>query len=82
MNGQTNMDHGLIEYLLSALDVPEPFSPEVEGAAQSQKLASVLGNVNPHTAIEIRKFLDEMPGGFFIYQADGEENILYANKAM
>lgn len=31
---------------------------------------------------ELKKFLDEMPGGFFIYQADEREQILYANKAL
>ena len=33
-------------------------------------------------AASIRRFLDEMPGGFFIYRADGDEEILYANKAL
>ncbi len=27
-------------------------------------------------------FIDEMPGGFFIYRADGAEEIIYANKAL
>ncbi len=31
---------------------------------------------------EVKKFLDEMPGGFFIYQADEKEQILYANQAL
>jgi len=26
--------------------------------------------------------MDEMPGGFFIYHADGDEEIIYANKAL
>lgn len=30
----------------------------------------------------IRKFLDEIPGGFFIYRADAEEKILYVNAAI
>ncbi len=31
---------------------------------------------------EIRKMMDQMPGGFFIYQADQEETIIFANRAM
>ncbi len=31
---------------------------------------------------QVRHFADEMPGGFFIYRADGNEDILYANDAM
>ena len=28
----------------------------------------------------LKKFVEEMPGGFFIYHADAEEKIIYANK--
>ncbi len=31
---------------------------------------------------QVRHMADEMPGGFFIYRADGNEDILYANDAM
>lgn len=31
---------------------------------------------------EIIKFMDEMPGGFLIYHAHGNEEIIYANKAL
>lgn len=31
---------------------------------------------------KIIKFMDEMPGGFFIYHADGDEQIIYANAAL
>ncbi len=31
---------------------------------------------------ELTSFLDEMPGGFFVYRADDEEQIIYANKSM
>ena len=34
------------------------------------------------TAREIRDFLEEIPGGFLIYNADGAEEIVYANKAL
>ena len=31
---------------------------------------------------EIKQMMDQMPGGFFVYQADQEERIIYANKSM
>lgn len=31
---------------------------------------------------QFKTFMDEMPGGFFIYRAGGKEEILYANAAM
>lgn len=32
--------------------------------------------------LEAGKFMDEIPGGFFIYRADGQEEILYVNQAL
>lgn len=34
------------------------------------------------TVIFFKKIMDEMPGGFFIYRADGDEELIYANAAM
>lgn len=31
---------------------------------------------------QVKEFIDEIPGGFLIYRADGNEDILYANKAL
>lgn len=31
---------------------------------------------------ELLSFMNEMPGGFFVYRADGDEQLIYANKAM
>lgn len=33
-------------------------------------------------AIQIKQMIDEMPGAFFVYRADQDKKILYANKAM
>ncbi len=67
----------MIEYMLSrldSLDKEETNLPDGQTAwSESQSI---------HMAHEIRKFMDEMPGGFFIYHADGDEEIIYANKAL
>lgn len=34
------------------------------------------------TARQLKDFIDEIPGGFLIYRADGDEEIIYANKAL
>lgn len=75
MSKQMSAGKSPIESILSAL-----YNPEYNSL---QDGASPLSN-NPslQTALEIKKFMDEMPGGFFIYHADGEEEILYANKAV
>ena len=61
-------DHSLIEYILAESNEwnPSAFS-------------------DPHyarTACEVIRFMEEMPGGFLIYHADGNEEIIYANKAL
>lgn len=62
------VEHGLVETMLSILNAPET---SVNGDPNYQK-----------SAYELIKFFDEMPGGFFIYRADEEERILYANNAV
>ena len=65
MHSRIKTEENIIEYILSALDLPQ------EG---------LQGPV--HTAGALKAFTDNMPGGFFIYHADEEETILYANTAM
>ncbi len=52
-------------------------------------LLSALGNgggslseQERQTAREIARFIDEMPGGFLIYRAEGDEEIIHANRAL
>ncbi|MCI8443269.1 MAG: response regulator [Provencibacterium sp.] len=75
MNGQTE-EHRLIETVLTLLSRTEP---DADGADRLQQLP---GCAELQTAREIIWFMDEMPGGFFIYRAGGDEKILYANKAL
>ena len=49
------------------------------GAAQPALLS---GNADVQSAVEMIRFMDEMPGGFLIYRADREEKIIYANQAL
>ncbi len=57
-------------------------------AEDLMELAAKTGDCSiqkPHniqTAYEAVKFMDEMPGGFLIYHADDNEQIIYANKAL
>lgn len=67
----------MIEYMLSQLHLLENNEDE------SQILKnSLMEEEEIHIAYEVKKFMDEMPGGFFIYHAYGNEEIIYANKAL
>lgn len=84
MNEQL-LDHNLIEYVLTLLEIPESEHMDTEQlieASQSSGSSILLNPQNIQRAHEVIKFMDEMPGGFLIYHADGNEDIIYANKAL
>lgn len=63
-----NLDNNMIESLVSLLT-----------CSQNE---SVLGEQDVRAAYYLKHFADIMPGGFFIYQADKAETLIYANEAM
>lgn len=66
----------LVEDMLSLLNMWSANSDKNAGGGAVLKVA------NEHAVNEMLRFLDEMPGGFFIYRADETEQLLYANKAV
>lgn len=79
------LDHNLIEYALALLEIPENASTDIDHLKNSNENTQASLPLNPadvRRAREIIKFMDEMPGGFLIYHADGNEDIIYANKAL
>lgn len=80
MNNQ-HIERNLIEDILSLLALPENNELDlISLVTKMQQEESIPRNME--TACEIIKFMDEMPGGFFIYYADHDEKIIYANKAL
>lgn len=84
MNKSGMIDMGLFESLLFALD--ENLQSDSENGEQQGGMGQMPGGQSPKPdnllLNQLKKFMDEMPGGFFIYRADGNEEILYANTAM
>ena len=81
----TNTDRLLIEYILTLLKFSETHHIDLEHLMENdwQTAFSILSDSQDlHTAYSLIRFMDEMPGGFFIYHADQEEQIVYANKAV
>ena len=68
MDNQKNIDYSLIDYLLFIMEHP--------GAT------ALVNRQDRQIALQIKKIMDEMPGGFFIYHADGNEELIYANNAV
>ncbi|MDE6129719.1 MAG: PAS domain-containing protein, partial [Lachnospiraceae bacterium] len=67
MSYSESFDNTLIEYISSI--------PNREGAGKTE--GDTLYERHP-----LKRVIDEMPGGFFIYRADESEEIIYANKAL
>lgn len=59
-------DYSLIEQMVSMLNSEE----------------TSLKDGNSSAAVQIKDFIDKLPGGFLIYNADGAEDIIYANQAL
>lgn len=82
---ETLLDHNLIEYVLTLLEIPENASMNIDFTSKGDEQPDTpfpLTSSDIRRAHEIIKFMDEMPGGFLIYHADGDEEIIYANKAI
>lgn len=73
MNHQYNhkMDSDIMKNILSMLTPVEDSNEYSLTEEQDMRELSLL-----------KKIMDEMPGGFFIYRAEDNEEIIYANKAL
>ena len=80
---ETDREHRLIEHALSVMDLLRRNRLDLEqfvaGAIQPEL---PLEPQEEHLAREAIAFMDEMPGGFLIYRAGGDEEILYANRGL
>lgn len=83
MEKQINNNPHLIESLLSVLDAPNKNSAGSEiSSTNSHSSDPVSEALRIQAAQEIKQLMDQMPGGFFIYHADEEERLIYANTAL
>lgn len=85
MNNKIYTEQNLIEYILSALSISEKDNTDIALFAQKYPLDHLSPDSKAktvHAAYQLKKFTDQIPGGFFIYRANGTEEILYANAAV
>ena len=84
MNEHIKINKGLIEYLLSIPEFSEEELPADLSAEDSlpAELVSFIDAHDRQIALQFQKFIEEIPGGFFIYHAGGSEELIYANQAL
>lgn len=74
------IDQNLLAYILSLFGIPENATADT-GNLRSEP-SSAQSDWRLRTARGIIRFMDRMPGGFFIYLADPTAKIIYANLAL
>ena len=85
MRNQIKIDHSLIEYLLDVPDIFQRDDADLDHLFKENHKTDMppCPDISQmQTAYYIRKFIDEMPGGFFIYHANEKEEIIYANQSL
>lgn len=72
----------LIEYILRQLELNHIKVEEAMAGSWPQSGLSPMEEWNLRITYELIRFMEEIPGGFFIYHADGDEEIIYANRGV
>lgn len=84
-------DSNIIEYMLTLLNISDQAHDDphflsaisaLKSAAAVQPLPAMLEEHHAQMPNGILRFMNQMPGGFFIYHADEEEQIIYVNQAL
>ncbi|MCI8514492.1 MAG: response regulator [Lachnospiraceae bacterium] len=78
-------NHTLTEYMQALLAGSDKSAAKSEETKQADTPVwpGAAPDRQKFTAVhDIIRFMDKMPGGFLIYHADGDEEIIYANKAL
>lgn len=84
MGGQ-NKEFSLVEQILDLLELLQANHIELDqfmAAQGAPENMSLPDSQDIRAAYDIMRFMDEMPGGFLIYLANEEQEIIYANKAL
>lgn len=81
MDSRNRAEHDIIEDLIVLLEYFQEDGDNLQYIRQSRS-GLVLGEKGMELARCMKRFVDRMPGEFFVYHADGNEEIIYANEAM
>ncbi len=85
MGGQNHKEFSLVEQILELLDLLQANHIQIDQLIENGGVVESLclpDSQDVRAALNIMRFMDEMPGGFLIYLADEEQTIVYANKAL
>lgn len=81
----SRQDRNFIEYIIILQNISQIYHTDIDCLTEEFIQTRMPADYDSEillTACNAKNFIDEMPGGFFIYHADGNEEIIYANKAV
>lgn len=70
----------VFEEIIEALEKQD--SQQKDRVWDSSEFRSLLALSRLGSTMQVRFIADQMPGGFFIYRADGDEELIYCNQAL
>ncbi len=72
----------LIEHILDLLSLFQEKGLDLSQLPPDSQLLEQLPSSGLRAACKLLRFMDEIPGGFLIYYASGDERIVYANQGL
>lgn len=81
MDSRKRAEHDIIEDMIALLEYYQEDGDHSACMTETPPRPAPDGK-NLELAWCMKRFVDRMPGGFFVYRADGNEEIIYANEAM
>lgn len=79
---EQNWNRDLMEQILTLLQFFQTNGIPFERAAGPEASELLVEHPEMRAAFEMIRFMNEIPGGFMIYRAEGEEEIVYANRGL
>lgn len=80
--GRQDWEHDLMEQILSLMQFLQENGISMDCSTGPEALKLLENSPALWTACEMLRFMDEIPGGFMIYRADGDERIIYVNRGL
>ena len=81
MSDQT-WNRDLVEHILSLVDFLKANGVAIDQCIQPETAELMSQFPKFQAAYAMMRLMDEIPGGFIIYHADGDEKLVYANKGL
>ena len=82
MGKQAETNYNLVDYILSLTETSADENAAGSPPLENGSSADESGMEKRRIAEQMLEIINHMPGGFFLYHADGDEALIYVNEGM